>query len=284
MGRHRRRRGHARTGLIGASAALAVGAVAVGSGLLPGVGDGFPLADRDDVRAQDGPAAAGPGTRTPSPSPDGDRAEEPAEESREPTAEAAEPEPTAEEPSPTATPTEEPEEPAPAPDPTTRPTTDPTTEPAADPATEAPAPSAPSGPDASPEQPETVADPEIAAAEEVLALVNEERALAGCRPLTLDAALTGLADGFSRDMAERGFFSHTDPDGRTPWDRAAAAGISGLGGENIAQGQQTARAVMDSWMASEGHRANILNCDFTTLGIGVHMADGGPWWTQDFGF
>lgn len=60
--------------------------------------------------------------------------------------------------------------------------------------------------------------------------------------------------------------------------------MDGLGGENIARGQADAQAVMDAWMNSDGHRANILNCDYKTLGVGVHFGSGGPWWTQDFGF
>ncbi|WP_140394629.1 CAP domain-containing protein, partial [Streptomyces recifensis] len=119
---------------------------------------------------------------------------------------------------------------------------------------------------------------------EVLRLVNVERAKVGCTPVAADSALTGLAEAFSGDMAARDFFDHTDPDGATPWDRAAKAGITGLGGENIARGQSDAAAVMDAWMKSPGHRANILNCDFKTLGVGVHLAPGGPWWTQDFGY
>ncbi|HBF81306.1 MAG TPA: SCP-like extracellular, partial [Streptomyces sp.] len=118
----------------------------------------------------------------------------------------------------------------------------------------------------------------------VLSLVNQERAKVGCSPVTAAASLTTLAQDFSEDMAARDFFGHTDPDGATPWDRADAAGVSGLGGENIARGQADAQAVMDAWMASDGHRANILNCDYTTLGVGVHFGPGGPWWTQDFGF
>ncbi|WP_368861486.1 CAP domain-containing protein [Streptomyces griseorubiginosus] len=54
-------------------------------------------------------------------------------------------------------------------------------------------------------------------------------------------------------------------------------------GENIAQGQQTPQAVMDTWMNSDGHRANILDCSFKDIGVGVHTGSGGPWWTQDFG-
>jgi uncharacterized protein YkwD len=131
----------------------------------------------------------------------------------------------------------------------------------------------------------TAAASEAAAARtQILALVNEQRATAGCRPLTASSALDTLAQDFSDDMAARGFFSHTDPDGNTPWDRAKSLGITNLGGENIAMGQADAQAVMDAWMNSAGHRANILNCDFTTLGVGVHFGTGGPWWTQDFGY
>jgi uncharacterized protein YkwD len=122
------------------------------------------------------------------------------------------------------------------------------------------------------------------AAEEVLTLVNDERAKAGCQPVAANSALRDLATAFSDDMAARGFFDHTDPSGNDPWDRAKAAGVSGLGGENIAMGQATAEAVMEAWMNSPGHRANILNCDFKTLGVGVHLGSGGPWWTQDFGY
>ncbi|WP_086748232.1 CAP domain-containing protein [Streptomyces europaeiscabiei] len=118
----------------------------------------------------------------------------------------------------------------------------------------------------------------------VLLLVNEERAKAGCSPVAADSDLAKLAETFSEDMALRSFFDHTNPDGEDPWDRAAALGITGLGGENIARGQATAEAVMEAWMNSPGHKANILNCDFKTLGVGVHLGDGGPWWTQDFGY
>ncbi|MGI5445723.1 CAP domain-containing protein [Streptomyces sp. CA-243310] len=118
----------------------------------------------------------------------------------------------------------------------------------------------------------------------VLTLVNQERAQAGCGPVRANPPLATLAGAFSKDMAVRGFFDHTDPDGNTPWKRADNAGISGLGGENIARGQGDADAVMKAWMNSPGHKANILNCEFRTLGVGAYFADGGPWWTQDFGF
>jgi uncharacterized protein YkwD len=127
-------------------------------------------------------------------------------------------------------------------------------------------------------------DTVTAARAAILSLVNAQRATAGCHPLTASSSLDSLAQAFSEDMAARGFFDHTDPDGKTPWDRAKARGITNLGGENIARGQATAQAVMDAWMNSAGHRANILNCDYTTLGVGIHYGTGGPWWTQDFGF
>ncbi|PTM93030.1 sigma-70 family RNA polymerase sigma factor [Streptomyces sp. VMFN-G11Ma] len=119
---------------------------------------------------------------------------------------------------------------------------------------------------------------------QVVALVNQERAKAGCQALTEDPQLEKAAQGQSDDMAARAFFDHTNPDGADPGQRITAAGYKwSTYGENIAQGQQTAAAVMESWMNSPGHRANILNCSFKDIGVGVHKGSGGPWWTQDFG-
>ncbi|GGW70540.1 hypothetical protein GCM10010503_54710 [Streptomyces lucensis JCM 4490] len=119
---------------------------------------------------------------------------------------------------------------------------------------------------------------------QVVALVNRERATAGCGPLTADPQLQKAAQSHSDDMAARGFFDHTNPDGADPGQRITATGYRwSTEGENIAQGQQTAQDVMNSWMNSPGHRANILNCSFKDIGVGVHKGTGGPWWTQDFG-
>ncbi|WP_031025616.1 sigma-70 family RNA polymerase sigma factor [Streptomyces sp. NRRL WC-3725] len=119
---------------------------------------------------------------------------------------------------------------------------------------------------------------------QVVALVNKERAAAGCGPVTEDPQLDRAAQGHSDDMAARGFFDHTNPDGDGPGERITAAGYRwSTYGENIAKGQQTPQAVMDSWMNSPGHRANILNCAFKNIGVGVHDGSGGPWWTQAFG-
>ncbi|MEV0445659.1 sigma-70 family RNA polymerase sigma factor [Streptomyces spectabilis] len=136
------------------------------------------------------------------------------------------------------------------------------------PTTEKPAPPAPSG----------------SQAQQVLGLVNTERAKAGCAPLTHNAALTTAAQRHSADMRARDYFDHASPDGTDPGQRITAAGYKwSTYGENIARGQRTAASVMDSWMNSEGHRANILNCSFKELGVGIEQGDGGPWWTQNFG-
>ncbi|MFI6007243.1 sigma-70 family RNA polymerase sigma factor [Streptomyces sp. NPDC051243] len=119
---------------------------------------------------------------------------------------------------------------------------------------------------------------------QVVALVNKERSAAGCGPLAEDSLLNKAAQGHSEDMAARGFFDHTNPDGEDPGQRITAAGYRwSTYGENIAMGQQTPEAVMESWMNSPGHRENILNCSFKDIGVGIHKGSGGPWWTQNFG-
>ncbi|HEX2072496.1 MAG TPA: CAP domain-containing protein [Geodermatophilus sp.] len=118
---------------------------------------------------------------------------------------------------------------------------------------------------------------------EVLALVNEVRAAAGCEPLVADEGLAAVARAHSADMRDRDFFDHTNPDGLSPFDRAENAGITSARAENIARGQSDAAAVMADWMDSPGHRANIVDCELRTLGVGVARGDGSTWWTQLFG-
>jgi len=122
---------------------------------------------------------------------------------------------------------------------------------------------------------------------EVLRLVNVERSGAGCGPVTADATLAKVARAHSKDMAVNKYFDHNSQDGRTPFDRMRAAGYAfSTAAENIAAGQQTASAVMESWMNSPGHRANILNCSLKELGVGRWKQSGSPYgiyWTQDFG-
>jgi uncharacterized protein YkwD len=124
------------------------------------------------------------------------------------------------------------------------------------------------------------ADPGVEA--RVLALVNAERADEGCGALVADEDLAAVARAHSADMRDRDYFGHVDRAGLDPFDRAEAAGVDARA-ENIAMGQPDAEAVMDSWMNSSGHRANILDCSLTSLGVGVAEGSGGPWWTQLFG-
>ncbi|MFE2278738.1 CAP domain-containing protein [Streptomyces sp. NPDC059454] len=120
---------------------------------------------------------------------------------------------------------------------------------------------------------------------EVIDLTNRERARAGLPPLSRDPRLTAAAQAHSADMVARDFYSHTAPDGGKPWDRAAAAGsVLRTTGENIACGQRSAAEVVQGWMNSPGHRANILEAGFTRIGVG--FAGGGragTYWTQLFG-
>ncbi|MFK4069817.1 sigma-70 family RNA polymerase sigma factor [Streptomyces sp. NPDC029674] len=135
-----------------------------------------------------------------------------------------------------------------------------------------------------PEAPKPAPPEPSGTAEQVVALVNAERAKAGCGAVRSNDKLATAATKHSADMAARDYFDHNSPDGTDPGDRITAAGYRwSTYGENIARGQQTPASVMDSWMKSPGHRANILNCDFKELGVGIHNASGGPWWTQAFG-
>jgi uncharacterized protein YkwD len=118
---------------------------------------------------------------------------------------------------------------------------------------------------------------------EVVRLTNAERAKAGCGALKHNARLHTAATGHSADMSAQNYFDHTSKDGRSFADRIKAAGYRfTAAGENIAKGYRTAQAVVTGWMNSPGHRANILNCAYTDIGVG-YVAAGGPYWTQDFG-
>ena len=118
----------------------------------------------------------------------------------------------------------------------------------------------------------------------VLAIVNSERAKAGCKALTVDGRLAAAARKHSADMVARHYFSHTTPNGVTMAQRIDREGYRwSTIGENIAAGQPNATEVMKAWMNSPGHRANILNCKFQQIGIGVAFDGRRPVWTQDFG-
>jgi uncharacterized protein YkwD len=142
-----------------------------------------------------------------------------------------------------------------------------------------PAPMAAPGPRARPAPaPATALGPEM----DVIARTNVERVAAGCPALRFDARLAAAARAHSADMVDQHYFEHYGPDGSTPVDRGAAAGYPDLGGENIAYGQHSAAEVMNDWMHSPDHRRNILDCDFTAVGVGLDPR--GMYWTQDFGF
>ncbi|WP_052684443.1 CAP domain-containing protein [Lentzea aerocolonigenes] len=117
----------------------------------------------------------------------------------------------------------------------------------------------------------------------VLELVNDQRAAKGCKALVIDDRITTAAQAHSTDMANKGYFSHeSQPEKTTFVQRMKAAGYPKPGGENIAMGYATPAAVMDGWMKSQGHRENILNCDFTAMGVGLDTR--GNYWTQNFGY
>ncbi|MEU5882484.1 CAP domain-containing protein [Spirillospora sp. NPDC047279] len=119
---------------------------------------------------------------------------------------------------------------------------------------------------------------------QVVSLTNAERARKGCGPVTIDSRLQTAAQRHSADMVARDYFSHSSPDGKGPGDRITAAGYRwSTYGENIAAGQPTPASVVSAWMNSSGHRANILNCSFKNIGVGLARKGGTPYWTQVFG-
>ncbi|MER6530132.1 CAP domain-containing protein [Streptomyces sp. NPDC001508] len=160
------------------------------------------------------------------------------------------------------------------------------------PSTPAPSPST-AAPSAPAEAPETSAAPESPSAPaatstasetatRILELVNDERSKAGCSALTLNDTLTKAAQAHSEDMAAHRNMSHTGSDGSMPGDRLTKAGYAWSAyGENVAYGYSGPEQVMAAWMSSPGHKANILNCSFKEIGVG--LAQPGDYWTQDFG-
>ncbi|MGV9211738.1 CAP domain-containing protein [Micromonospora sp. RB23] len=119
-------------------------------------------------------------------------------------------------------------------------------------------------------------------AREVVDLVNAERAKAGCKALSIDDKLMTAAQRHSQDQADHSKMSHTGSDGSDTGVRLDRVGYAWRTyGENVAWNQKTPAAVMDAWMNSSGHRANILNCAFTEIGVGIASSNG-PYWTQVF--
>nr|WP_249283818.1 SafA/ExsA family spore coat assembly protein [Ligaoa zhengdingensis] len=116
---------------------------------------------------------------------------------------------------------------------------------------------------------------------EVIRLVNEIRTQNGLKALTANWELSRVARYKSQDMVDNRYFSHTSPTYGSPFQMIKAFGLSyRTAGENIAYGQSTPRAVVNAWMNSSGHRANILNASYTQIGVG-YVAKG-HYWTQMF--
>ncbi|MCQ6558792.1 CAP domain-containing protein [Paenibacillus mendelii] len=127
-------------------------------------------------------------------------------------------------------------------------------------------------------------DSESSVNQEIVRLVNEERAKQGLAPLTENSELSRVALFKSQDMRDQGYFSHDSPSYGSPFDMMRAFHIDySYAGENIAAGQTDAQDVMNAWMNSPGHRENIMSPNFTEIGIGY--CTGGKmnhYWTQQF--
>ena len=123
--------------------------------------------------------------------------------------------------------------------------------------------------------------------EAFLGLINQYRAQNGLGGLSLDSQLNDASKWMSQDMCAKNYFSHTDSLGRDPFARMAAFGYNynTWKGENLAAGTDTAQAAFDIWRNSPGHNANMLNGNFTVIGIGRALGCAGysAYWTTDFG-
>ncbi|HHW46024.1 MAG TPA: SafA/ExsA family spore coat assembly protein [Clostridiales bacterium] len=115
----------------------------------------------------------------------------------------------------------------------------------------------------------------------VISLTNQQRSKYGLKPLTHNWELSRVARIKSQDMHDRNYFSHNSPTYGSPFTMIKNFGISyRTAGENIAKGYATPQAVVNGWMNSSGHRANILNASFTQIGVGYYAS--GHYWTQMF--
>jgi uncharacterized protein YkwD len=132
------------------------------------------------------------------------------------------------------------------------------------------------------------ADPSVALVQRVLKLTNEERLKAGLLPLVMAPGLAESAKWKAQDMASRNYFDHSDGPHHDYVDRASEFGYDNWRylGENLAAGQPTAEEVVAEWMASPGHRANILRPDYREIGIAFSTdshSEFRVYWAQEFG-
>ncbi|MDO4742865.1 MAG: SafA/ExsA family spore coat assembly protein [bacterium] len=117
--------------------------------------------------------------------------------------------------------------------------------------------------------------------QQVINLVNKIRRENGLKELQTNGELSRVARYKSQDMHDKNYFSHTSPTYGSPFNMIKNFGISyNTAGENIAKGYTTPEAVVNGWMNSSGHRANILNASFTQIGVGYYA--NGNYWTQMF--
>lgn len=140
--------------------------------------------------------------------------------------------------------------------------------------------SSPAAPSANPQQPSPQQPADSSQfAQQVLDIVNKERANAGLQPLSMNASLSNVAMIKAKDMYNNNYFDHQSPTYGSPFDLMKANGITyNAAGENIAKGQTSPTEVMNQWMNSPGHRANILNTSFTQIGIAYYNSE----WVQEF--
>lgn len=116
-------------------------------------------------------------------------------------------------------------------------------------------------------------------AQEVLNLVNSQRQNAGLNPLSMDAKLANMAMVKAKDMYDNNYFAHNSPTYGSPFDMMRQFGITyQYAGENIAKGQTSPQQVMNDWMNSPGHKANILKSAFTKIGVAYYRGE----WVQEF--
>jgi len=135
-----------------------------------------------------------------------------------------------------------------------------------------------------PQQPQQPASPQQSGdsakyAQQVLDIVNQERSKAGLKPLTMNDKLSKVAMAKAQDMYNNNYFDHQSPTYGSPFDMMKSFGVTyNSAGENIAKGQSSPTEVMNQWMNSPGHRANILNSGFTQIGIAYYNKE----WVQEF--
>jgi uncharacterized YkwD family protein len=120
--------------------------------------------------------------------------------------------------------------------------------------------------------------------QQVVDLVNKERTATGLSALKVNTKLAGMAEKKAEDLRDNNYFDHQSPTYGSPFDMMRQFGISYTSaGENIAKGQRTPDEVMNGWMNSPGHRANIMNTDYTEIGVGyVTDGSGTGYWVQEF--